>query len=137
MFFWTWWGPWICNLIGQVLEVDPRHPMTFCKEAKPLVWVLAECLVLTENMQMPNEVKVKMDAMGYALKNEPGFRCGQLPNETSHQYVETASKLKIAANIFRKQHRKRQAPKPAQKCPHCGKEARSLVVTECCFFCSY
>ena len=59
--------------------------MTFCKEAKPLVWVLAECLVLTENMQMPDEVKSKMDAMGYALKHEPGFRCGQLPNETSHQ----------------------------------------------------
>ena len=108
--------------------------MAFCKEAKPLVWVLAESLVLTENMQMPDEVKANMDAMGYASKLQPGLGCGQLSNETVHQYVEIASNLKIAANIFRKQDRKRQAPKPAQKRPHCGKEACSLAVTECCSF---
>ena len=117
-------GPFFPPALAQVLETDGRHPCAFPVN-KCSVWVVASCNV-NADLQVPALVTEKMKSLGYDFRLQPQIMC--LPAETSRQYVDQSSKLRIACALFKREHRKKKGDKQKAPvvCPHCGKEARGV-----------
>ena len=67
-----------------------------------------------------------MDTLGSAVEFPTVFQ-SSLAVETSHHFIDNRNKIKIAANIFKKEPRKAAAAKPPVVCPYCGKEACNMI----------
>lgn len=94
-----------------------------------MVFVLAECVVAAEGVEMPQEIKEKMNGLGYAVKFPKVIKAESIAMETSHHFIENGPKMEIAANIYRKMHRKPAKEKKPLVCPHCNKEAWDILLT--------
>ena len=88
----------------QVIELDARHPVAFPVSQKPAVWVMARCDAAPD-VVIPDDAGKKLSSVGgYMVKRTEGLFT--LPAETSHKYIESAAKMKIAASLVRKGHKK-------------------------------
>lgn len=112
------------RLSPQVLQSDPRHVVAFPR-VQAVVWVMASCAV-TQTSQLPDECSKQLTSLGYKVK-PTSWSISVFPKETSHQYVDGASKLKICASLYRKLHKKEPKEKKPLICPHCNKEAGGVV----------
>lgn len=86
---------------------------------------MASCAV-TQTSQLPDECSKQLTSLGYKVK-PTSWSISVFPKETSHQYVDGASKLKICASLYRKLHKKEPKEKKPLICPHCNKEAGGVV----------